>query len=782
MRGRGNEAGAVLLAVAAVVTAAAFVSSASLARAESSGDAIIRAASATYVHGITADLARAEIGEEGVPVLLDLLADPQFPRRDNVVAFLGYLGAGESAQAVIDFLADPPAPVAVPEEDRALLNAPQALGQIGARGNQQARAALLAMTAPGSNGGVLAAAASHGRRPEALRDDLLEMSLRGLAYAGTPAAQRRLGDIAAGRVIPAAGGRDLGRAAASALGLFKSLHGSPDANGASDAAAAVDGGGITADASTTVAAASDGTAVVHDHGIDFANHVSHPDPMTDARLDSLLDTGSLRVGRSDFTEDVACCNMFYRLGSGQTFGSAGDGLDVIDDSNELIQVLNDAAARVKVVRAINYCGSTASNIIGCSWVGGDGMAVVRRSNANSEAVLWVHEYGHNVGLSHNTDSRYIMYGVDYGTNNAVSGGECDAFHSPSSGTHADVTQAGACTDADADGVQDGIDNCPATANPDQIDSNGNGVGDACDFAGCGNGILETGEQCDGGDLGGATCTSLGYTSGTLACTSNCMLDTSGCAVCGDGVREDGEACDGGDLGGATCAQNGCTSGTPSCTAACSLDFSTCSGCPVCDGDGVCEQDEDCVSCPSDCVVSSGAQCGNGICESAGGEDCVSCPQDCRGVQNGKPAGRFCCGDGGGQNPLPCSDAMCRSAGYSCTDVAVTSSCCGDGACDGVENGFNCGIDCGPPPFCGDGQCTSDEDPCSCATDCGTAPAESCSNGVDDDCDGAADCADSDCGSAPSCQAVCAVAGSPCAADTDCCSLTCRGKRGARTCK
>jgi hypothetical protein len=45
---------------------------------------------------------------------------------------------------------------------------------------------------------------------------------------------------------------------------------------------------------------------------------------------------------------------------------------------------------------------------------------------------------------------------------------------------------------------------------------------------CGNGTRETGEECDGGDLGGETCQSLGYESGSLGCGSDCRFDTSNC--------------------------------------------------------------------------------------------------------------------------------------------------------------------------------------------------------------------------------------------------------------
>ncbi|MCK5122968.1 MAG: dockerin type I repeat-containing protein [Candidatus Pacebacteria bacterium] len=51
---------------------------------------------------------------------------------------------------------------------------------------------------------------------------------------------------------------------------------------------------------------------------------------------------------------------------------------------------------------------------------------------------------------------------------------------------------------------------------------------------CGNNIQETGEQCDGSDLGGASCVSQGFSSGTLLCASSCVFDTSSCTSGGGG--------------------------------------------------------------------------------------------------------------------------------------------------------------------------------------------------------------------------------------------------------
>jgi len=56
---------------------------------------------------------------------------------------------------------------------------------------------------------------------------------------------------------------------------------------------------------------------------------------------------------------------------------------------------------------------------------------------------------------------------------------------------------------------------------------------------CGNNIQEAGEDCDGIDLGGETCNSLGYKSGTLTCTASCTFNRTRCVSGGsNGCTED----------------------------------------------------------------------------------------------------------------------------------------------------------------------------------------------------------------------------------------------------
>lgn len=102
--------------------------------------------------------------------------------------------------------------------------------------------------------------------------------------------------------------------------------------------------------------------------------------------------------------------------------------------------------------------------------------------------------------------------------------------------------------------------------------------DGASLPGCGNGAIDSGgEQCDGADLGGASCVSLGFTSGTLGCSGGCAFDTSSCvqSSCGNGTADGDEQCDGVDLNGATCASLGYAGGTLGCSAGCGFDVATC---------------------------------------------------------------------------------------------------------------------------------------------------------------------------------------------------------------
>jgi hypothetical protein len=130
------------------------------------------------------------------------------------------------------------------------------------------------------------------------------------------------------------------------------------------------------------------------------------------------------------------------------------------------------------------------------------------------------------------------------------------------------------------------------------------------------------------------------------------------------------------------------------------------------GDGFCDSGagEDCVTCAADCEIeTSGAVCGNGICEAADGEDCVTCAADCNGLQKGKPSNRFCCGFGG-EAPNGCGATACTEGGYQCTETPA-----------GGGGSYCC------------------------------AAQEVCGSGIDDDCDGAIDCADTECASDQLCQ-------------------------------
>ncbi len=116
---------------------------------------------------------------------------------------------------------------------------------------------------------------------------------------------------------------------------------------------------------------------------------------------------------------------------------------------------------------------------------------------------------------------------------------------------------------------------------------------------------------------------------------------------------------------------------------------------LCNSDGVCDPGEDCIGCLNDCPALPGTACGNGLCEAGNGEDCVNCPADCDGKQNGGVQNQYCCGGGGGTNPVDCSDSRCSTGGFHCRQSTRPDVCCGDFMCEGTEDIGSCSLDCSP---------------------------------------------------------------------------------------
>ncbi len=259
---------------------------------------------------------------------------------------------------------------------------------------------------------------------------------------------------------------------------------------------------------------------------------------------------------------------------------------------------------------------------------------------------------------------------------------------------------------------------------------------------CGNDVVDMAEVCDGADLQEEDCVTQGFVGGVLTCVPDCSaLDTSGCSVvadCGNDLTEIPETCDGTDLGGEDCVSLGfANGGTLQCNPACSgFDFSQCQGvggdCCIANGtpgceNGLCEM-AICAADPFCCNTSwdgacAGAAISNPACLGVSascptgmevcGNDVLEALETCDGTDLG---GQTCASQGwaGGGN-LACS-ASCQSFDVSGCDG-------GDGDCCAANGTGGCDVDACEDAVCAiDVSCCTQSWDAACVQIAGNAPA------------------------------------------------------------
>jgi cysteine-rich repeat protein len=166
---------------------------------------------------------------------------------------------------------------------------------------------------------------------------------------------------------------------------------------------------------------------------------------------------------------------------------------------------------------------------------------------------------------------------------------------------------------------------------------------------CGNGIIESGESCDDGNMVNGD-----------GCSNTCSVE----AFCGNGIVESGETCDDGN----TVNGDGCSN-------TCKVETAVC-------GNGIVENGESCDDgnmvngdgCSNTCTVET--MCGNGIVES--GESCddgntvngdgcsYTCKVEIAVCGNGMVESGESCDDGNMVNGDGCNNNCTVQSGWSCT--------------------------------------------------------------------------------------------------------------------
>jgi cysteine-rich repeat protein len=249
-----------------------------------------------------------------------------------------------------------------------------------------------------------------------------------------------------------------------------------------------------------------------------------------------------------------------------------------------------------------------------------------------------------------------------------------------------------------------------------------GVGPGCATSVCGNGTIESGEQCDDGNTAAGDC-----------CSASCQYEANGSPCGSDGLACSSDVCD----GAGTCTHDPSPSGTP-----CRPMAGVCDVAESCDGAAT--------ACPAD-GYATGGECrpAAGVCDAAescdgGGPDCPAdgylSGVECRAATAGEACdvAEYCPGTGvacpaDGFAPL---GTPCRAEAGDC-DVAE--------ACTGTSAA--CPADAREPDGtgCDDGDTCTMTDSCQGGT-CVGADALDCDDGngcTSDECDPLGGCINDD---------------------------------------
>ena len=225
---------------------------------------------------------------------------------------------------------------------------------------------------------------------------------------------------------------------------------------------------------------------------------------------------------------------------------------------------------------------------------------------------------------------------------------------------------------------------------------------------CGNNALDAGEVCEADNLNGATCASVvgAGSEGTLKCGEGCKhFDTSGCSKaesCGDGNINAGEVCDGSNLADRTCADvvGYGSRGVLKCKDNCSgYDTAACTPEVKC-GNSKLDAGETC-----DGTLLNGATCS--ALKGFGSTGTVKCNADCSGYDITGCSEAIRCGNGALDDGELCDGLLFKDASAAVCANVVGFGSTGTIRCNATCNGYDAS-GCSNANPCGDGDIDAGE--------------------------------------------------------------------------